>query len=78
MINLENSIKYYIINNFKDDSIEQIKKAIDSSVNDNDEETLPGLGVFMTLIWNECDEDLKITLLNMIKNAIYKNIKESS
>ena len=69
---MEINIKDYIINNFKNDNIEEIRKAINSSINDNDEETLPGLGVFMELIWNESDNDLKITLLNMIKNGINK------
>lgn len=75
---MEINIKDYIINNFKEDDIQNIKNAIDSSVKDNDEETLPGLGVFMDLIWNESDENLKNTLLNMIKNGITKYKKESN
>jgi small acid-soluble spore protein I len=78
VINLEIDIKNYIINNFKNDNIEQIRKSIDSSIKDNDDETLLGLGVFMGLIWNESDDDLKITILNMIKNAINKKTKESN
>ncbi len=75
---MEIDIKNYIINNFKNDNIEQIRKSIDSSIKDNDDETLLGLGVFMGLIWNESDDDLKITILNMIKNAINKKTKESN
>ena len=75
---MEINIKNYIINNFKNDDINQIRKSIDSSIKDNDDETLLGLGVFMELIWNESDEDLKITILNMIKNAISKKTKETN
>ena len=37
------NIKDYIIQNFKDDNLETIEKAIDDSVNEYNEDTLPGL-----------------------------------
>ena len=39
-------IRKSIINNFKNNSKNDIKEAIISSMNENDEITLPGLGVF--------------------------------
>ena len=40
------SIREHIINNFKEDSEESIYDAIDESVKNGEEVTLPGLGVF--------------------------------
>ena len=45
------SIREHIINNFKEDSEESIYDAIDESVKNGEEVTLPGLGVFMSIIW---------------------------
>ena len=44
------NIKDYIIQNFKDDNLETIEKAIDDSVNEYNEDTLPGLGIFFMLV----------------------------
>ena len=65
-------IRQYIINNFKDDSKEIIKKAIESSIQENDETTLFGMGVFMELLWNACDKNLKEQLLNILEKEIKK------
>lgn len=63
------SIREHIIGNFKGDSLEDISIAIEESVNSRDEVTLPGLGVFMSLIWeNSSDEE---------RNSIVKKIKEA-
>ena len=64
------SIKEHIISNFKNDNIEDIKEAINESINSNDEVTLPGLGVFFTLIWETSNEDEQDELLNKIKKAL--------
>ena len=42
-------IRDYIINNFKDDNDETIKNAIEESIKEEDEVTLPGMGVFLKL-----------------------------
>ena len=57
-------IKDYIINNFKDDDINTIRNAISECVMEDDEETLPGMGVFLMLIWKGADEDI-IYYLNL-------------
>lgn len=64
------SIKEHIINNFKDDSIEEIKEAVNESVSSNDEMTLPGLGVFMCLLWENSNEEEKNNILDKIKLAL--------
>lgn len=64
------SIREHIINNFKEDSIEEIKEAVNESVESNDEMTLPGLGVFMSLLWENSNEDEKNKILDKIKLAL--------
>ncbi|MBQ2909700.1 MAG: small acid-soluble spore protein SspI [Bacilli bacterium] len=65
-------IKEHIINNFKGDDYKALKEAIDESVESNDEVTLPGLGVFLCLIWEEADQELKNTLIELIKIHLSK------
>lgn len=64
------SIKDYIIQNFRDDDEETIKKAIDESVKEYNEDTLPGLGVFFMLVWENSNEDEKNTILEKIKSNL--------
>lgn len=66
------NIKEHIINNFKGDDYKSLKEAIDESINSNDEITLPGLGVFFSLIWSAADQELKNTLLDLLKENINK------
>ena len=63
------SIREHIINNFKEDSEESIYDAIDESVKNGEEVTLPGLGVFMSIIWENSDED-KEKLVKCLKRAL--------
>ena len=46
-INIRESIK----KNFKESNINEIRESIVSSIKDNDEITLPGLGVFFEILW---------------------------
>lgn len=64
------SIKNHIMNNFKGASIEDIKASIDSSFNDKDEITLPGLGVFFGIVWSKSSEDEKNRILNVLKDSL--------
>ena len=68
-------IRDHIINNFKNDSIENIREAITESIKEQDEVTLPGLGVFFSLIWNEADEDKKEEILDLIRKGLDSNSK---
>ncbi len=61
-------IRKYIKDNFKDSSIEEIENSIKDSVKDNDEVTLPGLGVFFEILWNNTSDDEKKNILNILKN----------
>ena len=66
------NIKDYIIQNFKDDNLETIEKAIDDSVNEYNEDTLPGLGIFFMLVWENSNKEEKNTILEKIKSNLNK------
>ncbi len=65
-------IKDYIINNFKDDDINTLRNAISESISLDDEETLPGMGVFLTLIWHGACEDTKKSMLDILYQELKK------
>ncbi len=65
------NIKDYIIQNFKNDNLETIEKAIDDSVNEYNEDTLPGLGIFFMLVWENSNKEEKNTILEKIKSNLY-------
>ena len=60
-------IRDYIINNFKNDDTETIRNAINQSIEEGDEVTLPGMGVFFEIIWNESNEEEKTKILETLK-----------
>jgi len=62
-------MRKYIINNFKEDTINDIRTSIDKSIEAKEEETLIGLGVFFELLWNNSDEETKLLILNSIKRG---------
>lgn len=66
-------IRDYIINNFKNDDNETIKRAIEESIKENDEVTLPGMGVFFEIIWQDSNDEDKDKILNILKNRFNKN-----
>ena len=63
-------IRKSIISNFKDSTLEDIKNSIESSINDKDEITLPGLGVFFELLWENSNENEKNNILNSVKKGL--------
>ena len=66
-------IKDYIINNFKDDDINTLRNTISECINEDDEEVLPGMGVFLSLIWQGSNEDIKKSMLDILHSEIEKN-----
>ena len=67
------SIRSHIIENFKNDSLEEIKNAVKETVSSlEDEELLPGLGVFFSLIYEEADEEMKEKMITLIKQGLEK------
>ena len=61
------SIRKYITDSFKGDNESEIKQAIDDTIKEGLEEALPGLGVFMEIIWNNESAELKKELLEILK-----------
>lgn len=58
------------MNNFKDASLDEIRESIEQSVNDKDEITLPGLGVFFEVLWSSSSDEEKKNILNLLKDNI--------
>ncbi len=67
---MQTNIRNHIIENFKNDTKSELKETITESVSENIEETLPGLGVFMEIIWRNADEKLKDELLEILKTHL--------
>lgn len=65
-------IRKSIRNNFKDSQKDEIKESILSSLKEKDEITLPGLGVFFEILFENSDENEKDHIIDII----YSNIKE--
>ena len=75
---MDMNIRDHIINNFKGDDYDTLKRAIDESVASQDEVTLPGLGVFLEIIWETADQELKNELIEIIKKRVEKGLAENS
>ena len=63
-------IREYIINNFKDDSKEEIKSSIEESISSRDDDILIGLGVLFELAWNNSSNEEKNSILSNIKKGM--------
>lgn len=66
-------IRSHIINNFKGDDINVLKNAIEESIKNNDEITLPGMGVFFELVYQKADEDMKNKILEILESCVKNN-----
>lgn len=64
------SIRKYIIDSFKGDNESEIRESIDDTIKEGLEEALPGLGVFMEIIWNNASEKQKKELLEILKTHL--------
>lgn len=71
-------IRDHIINNFKGDDYEALKRAIDESVKEQDEVTLPGLGVFFELVWEDATNVMKDEIIKMIEKRVNQGKEETS
>ena len=66
------NIRKSIIENFKGADNEEIKNSIVSSLETNEEITLPGLGVFFEVLWKSSDENSQEFILNTLNKGINK------
>jgi len=65
-------IKDYIIQNFKEDDVNTLRNTITECISEGDEETLPGMGVFLELIWNSTNEDVRKEMLEALNKGLKK------
>ena len=62
-------IRKHIKKNFKGSKVDEIKASITSSISEKDEITLPGLGVFFELLWENSDESSQQYILDTLEKA---------
>ncbi len=65
-INIRESIK----DNFKNATIDEIKASIESSITEGDEVTLPGIGVFFELLWQNSNDEEKEFILKKLESTL--------
>ena len=63
-------IRKSIKENFKNSGKEDIIESIEEAITENEEITLPGLGVFFELLWKNSNEDDKDFIINTIQNGL--------
>ena len=63
-------IRKSIIKNFEGSGIENIRESIENSIEDQEEITLPGLGVFFEILWNNSDKEDKEFILRTIEKGL--------
>lgn len=63
-------IRKSIYKNFTGTNEKEIRDSIESSIQEQDEITLPGLGVFFEIIWQHSEENLKQTLTKLLVNEL--------
>ncbi len=63
-------IRKSIISNFKDSDNSEIRSSIEEAVQDLDEVTLPGLGVFFEILWKNSTSEEQNTMINTIKKNL--------
>ena len=67
---MNTDIRSYIKENFKESDQKEIRESIESSIKEQDEVTLPGLGVFFEIMWQNVNENMKEKILDTIKSSI--------
>ena len=63
-------VRKYIVSNFKDSSIDEIKSSIIDSVTSGEDDPLIGLGVMFELLWKNSTEDIQNIILDNIKKGM--------
>ena len=67
---MEINIRNSIIDNFRNSSNEELHKTINDAIKLSEEKTLPGLGVFLELVWNNSSNEEKNHLINKLSTAL--------
>ena len=65
-------IRKSINNNFTNTNEQELRDSIESSIMENDEITLPGLGVFFEIVWKKSNQTVKDELLHYLVQEFSK------
>ena len=71
---MEINIRNSIIDNFRNSSNEELHKTITDAIKLSEEKTLPGLGVFLELVWSNSSNEFKNDLVNKLGAALKNSI----
>ena len=71
------NIRDHIINNFHEDDFSTLYNAINEAVKLQEETTLPGLGVFLEIIWENANQELKNEMIEIIRKRVQKGLEEN-
>ena len=63
-------VRKYIVNNFKEDTVDDIEKSITSSIESGEDDPLIGLGVLFEVMWNHSSRDEKTIILSNIRKGL--------
>lgn len=63
-------VRKYIVSNFKDSTIDEIKSSIVDSITSGDDDPLIGLGVMFELLWKNSSSQEQEIILNNIKKGM--------
>ena len=64
------SIRGYIKKNFKNSNEKEIRNSIETSLKENTEETLPGLGVLFEVLWQNSNQNQRDEIITNLKNGL--------
>lgn len=63
-------IRKSVIENFKDTNKEEIINNIEDCIKENNELTLPGMGVFFEILWKNSNDNLKKEIIDTIISSL--------
>lgn len=65
------SIRGYIKDNFKNTNVEELKESIESSLKEGAEESLPGLGVFFEVLWQNSTAEQQTSIIENLNKGFH-------
>lgn len=67
-------LRQAILKNIKGKSKKQLTDMVDSAIEENEEKTLPGLGVIFEIIWQNTDSKTHESMINSLSKNINKKV----
>ena len=66
------NIRDYIVSNFSGLEVSDFSSAINDNIKEKSEESLPGLGVFFEILWENSSSKERDKFVNILKDNIKK------